>query len=780
MRVGFAASVKRVPNKGGGDQGRRLLPERIGRYDILGELGVGGMAVVYLARAEGIGSFERLVAVKRMHEHLCREDSFVQMFLDEARVAARLHHPNVVAVHEVAEDQGRYFLVMEYVRGEPLSFVLNKAWRGPSAEPFPPEIGALLFAEIADAIDSAHELRDLEGRSLDVVHRDISTRNLLLGYDGLLRLLDFGVVKTQDQTHKTKTGSQKGTVAYMAPEQILGKPLDRRVDIFSLGVVLWETTVGKRLFQAENEFATAARVRQAAVPRPSTVRSGYPPMLEKIVLKALARDPAERYQTARALRDALTEYLGSRPAVLPQHARDYLTRIAPGRLEEKIEAERGALFQNSRRIALPRYASEEVDLESSAGLPEFTMPESARKTAQSDPRDETASQFATERAPGPETSFDDESLSTFDGNTASADASTMQNPRREEETVREGASHSTPGLRGLPPPSSNLRIIASSSPDHFALRSDFPPAPSRSRLVSGLSLEHSTMSSGPVELRPEDLLELSGSLPPSTLPPEGRPSDFPPSDAAPTGRSPPPAPAASFDEPWTSASDPPAGLDSLDDELDENSTADSRVRPLSDLRSTYEQNLISRTPSPSESAIRLPSKSSSRRWVVAGGLLIVASVVAGAALEVYVLSSRRAAARTEEAPPEPAPLPSPRVRLETLSSSAATPAKVSVAPGNDTTATVTAGAANADPPAERPSPVGPRAIVDPEIEIHLSGLPPGAKIDGAAAGPGGVIRVPRSQETTLRITAPGYRAQELKVQPDGPRMIAVKMRRGRR
>lgn len=779
MRVGFAASVESVPNKGGGDQGRRLLPERIGRYDILGELGVGGMAVVYLARAEGIGSFERLVAVKRMHEHLCRDDSFVQMFLDEARVAARLHHPNVVAVHEVAEDQGRYYLVMEYVRGEPLSFVLNKAWRGPSAEPFPPVIGALLFSEIADAIDSAHELRDLEGRSLEVVHRDISTRNLLLGYDGLLRLLDFGVVKTQDQTHKTKTGSQKGTVAYMAPEQILGRPLDRRVDIFSLGVVLWETTVGKRLFQAESEFATAARVRQAAVPRPSSVRSGYPPVLERIVLKALARDPAERYQTARALRDALTEYLSSEPAVLPQHARDYLTRIAPGRLEEKIEAERGALFQNSRRIALPRYASEEVDLESSAGLPEFTMPESARKTAQSDPRDETASQFATERAPGPETSFDDESLSTFDGNTGSADASTLQNPRREEETVREGATRSTPGVRGLPPPSSNLRIIPSTSAqDHSAIRSDFPPAPSRSRLVSGLSLEHSTMASGPVELRPEDLLELSGSLPPVSLPPEGRPSDFPPADAAPTGRSPPPAPAASFDEPWARDSDPPAGLEHLEDDLDEHSTADSRVRPLSDLRSTYEQNLISRTPSRSESAILPQGRSSTRRWLIAGGLLIVASIVAGAALEVYVLSSRRAAARSEETPPEPAPLPSPRVRLEAVSASVAETKSGAAGLAGDTTATASAEAPS--PPPAPPSPAGPRAIVDPEIEIRLSGLPPGAKIDGALAGPGGVIRVPRAQETTLKLTAPGYRPQELKVSPDGPRAITVKMRRGRR
>lgn len=534
-------------SKPGGEQGRRLLPTRIGRYDILGELGAGGMAIVYLARAKGLGGFERLVAIKRLHEHLCREDSFVRMFLDEARIAARLHHSNVVAVHDVSEDDGRYFLVMDYVRGEPLAAVLNHAWRGNSAAGFPSRIAAFLFSDIADALDAAHELRDTEGRSLGVIHRDISTRNLLFGYDGILRLLDFGVAKTEDQSQRTRTGAQKGTVAYMSPEQILARPLDRRVDIFSLGIVLWETTVGKRLFQAENDFATAARVRQASVPKPSTLRPGYPKGLEEIVLRALQRDPDQRFQTAGELATALREFLSEDQAILSSHARDYLRQLIPGRLEKKMELERSA-FLGTGRIPLPRYASEEgLNLEISAGLPEFTLPESARPTArhESNLRDETvttahttmraSSEPAASHAPGDSevTAGQQEPLRTYHGGDHTQDTSTQETLSQhsarfgkvEEETYRDGLA-SSPGVASVPRPGTNLRLPppslsgaqrlpAPQGLDDETVRPSEPRAPPRvsaSRLVSGLELPlERPPSSGLFELRPEDLVEISDS-----------------------------------------------------------------------------------------------------------------------------------------------------------------------------------------------------------------------------------------------------------------------------
>ncbi|MCC7382917.1 MAG: serine/threonine protein kinase [Deltaproteobacteria bacterium] len=593
-------------SKPGGEQGRRLLPTRIGRYDILGELGAGGMAIVYLARAKGLGGFERLVAIKRLHEHLCREDSFVRMFLDEARIAARLHHSNVVAVHDVSEDDGRYFLVMDYVRGEPLAAVLNHAWRGNSAAGFPTRIAAFLFSDIADALDAAHELRDTEGRSLGVIHRDISTRNLLFGYDGILRLLDFGVAKTEDQSQRTRTGAQKGTVAYMSPEQILARPLDRRVDIFSLGIVLWETTVGKRLFQAENDFATAARVRQASVPKPSTLRPGYPKGLEEIVLRALQRDPDQRYQTAGELATALREFLSEDKAILSSHARDYLRQLIPGRLEKKMELERSA-FLGTGRIPLPRYASEEgLNLEISAGLPEFTLPESARPTArhESNLRDETvttahttmraSSEEVASHAAGDneETAGQQEPLRTYHGGDHTQDTSTQETlsqhsarfAKVEEETYRDGLAGS-PGAASAPRPATNLRLAAPSlsgaqrlpAPQGLDDETERPPEPrppprvSTSRLVSGLELPlERAASSGLFELRPEDLVEISDSYdeiesaiprPPtvpdrgpavrpqslrgaSTLPPPGSLLN-PPPPPPPSHAGPPPAPPAS-------------------------------------------------------------------------------------------------------------------------------------------------------------------------------------------------------------------------------------------
>jgi eukaryotic-like serine/threonine-protein kinase len=319
----------------------RPLPVKIGRYRVLCELGQGAMAVLYLGRAVGPGSFERLFAIKMIHEHLCRENAFIQMFLNEARIAARLHHPNVISVYEVDVDQGRYYLAMDYVSGENLALTLKHTWN--RNRPFPFDIASYVIASACEGLHAAHELKDVQGAPLDVVHRDVAPQNIMIGYDGTIRVMDFGIAKAADQVSQTRPGTMKGTVAYMSPEQIRGEPLDRKADIFALGVVLWETTVGKRLFKSTNDINTAARVLRMNVPRPSSLRPGYPERLEEIVLRALARDTNERYQTTRELGEALQDYLLSAGRrVTTSDVESFMKDVFAGMYEQRAEMERKA------------------------------------------------------------------------------------------------------------------------------------------------------------------------------------------------------------------------------------------------------------------------------------------------------------------------------------------------------------------------------------------------------------------------------------------------------
>jgi eukaryotic-like serine/threonine-protein kinase len=288
-------------------------PVRIGRYRVLGELGVGGMGALYLARAEGPGGFERLLAIKMLLPHLCRNRSFVDMFLDEARITAMIHHPNVVQTFEVGEHEGQYFIAMDYVSGETLASMLTHTWK--VGRPFPVDLGAYVIECAAEGLHAAHELRDRDGRAQGVVHRDVSPQNILVGYDGIVRVVDFGIAKAADRLSHTGTGVRKGKAAYMSPEQIRTEAIDRRADVFSLGVLLWETTVGKRLFKAHNEVATIDRVMRKAIPSPRRVHSDYPRELERIVERALERDRDHRYQSARELADDLRSFLSVRSSM---------------------------------------------------------------------------------------------------------------------------------------------------------------------------------------------------------------------------------------------------------------------------------------------------------------------------------------------------------------------------------------------------------------------------------------------------------------------------------
>ena len=258
---------------------------------------------MHLARGEGPVGFCRLFAIKTIHEHYAHERSFVDMFFDEARLAARIHHPNAISVYEVGTDQGLHYIAMDYVNGETLAATTQRTWG--HRPPFPMQLAIHIMEGICEALHTAHELTNNRGQPLNVVHRDVSPQNILIGYDGIPRIADFGVAKATDQLAHTRPGSQKGKFAYMAPEQVLGRDLDRRVDVFALGIILWECITGRRLFKKKSDLATMKRIRKGHVPDVRRFRADAPEALARIVDRALAMDRNDRFETARAFAQEL-------------------------------------------------------------------------------------------------------------------------------------------------------------------------------------------------------------------------------------------------------------------------------------------------------------------------------------------------------------------------------------------------------------------------------------------------------------------------------------------
>lgn len=277
--------------------------QRLGPYRLCLELASGGMASIYLARAEGRTGLHRFVAVKRVHPHLASDPAFVEMFLDESRIASLVQHPNVCSVFDFDSVDGEYYLAMEFLLGEPLSAVFRAMARR-ATEEREPRRAALVARVIADACEglhAAHELRDPSGEPLEVVHRDVSPENVFLTYDGVVKIVDFGVARAAHQRHLTVPGMLKGKLAYMPPEVLRGLKPDRRADVWGIGVVLWELLTGKRLFQRATDIETLKTIAEVHIPLPSDVAPDVPKELDPIVLRALTSDRNLRYATAREL-----------------------------------------------------------------------------------------------------------------------------------------------------------------------------------------------------------------------------------------------------------------------------------------------------------------------------------------------------------------------------------------------------------------------------------------------------------------------------------------------
>jgi serine/threonine-protein kinase len=269
----------------------------IGRYALCGEIASGGMATVYFGRLLGASGFTRTVAIKRLHPQYAKDPDFASMFLDEARMAARIRHPNVVQTLDVVQLEGELFLVMDYVPGESLSRLFRQLRT--QGRLVPRRVGASIVSGALLGLHAAHEARNEQGQPLGLVHRDVSPQNILVGTDGIPRILDFGVAKAAGRAHTTRDGSMKGKCAYMAPEQVTGVPVSRATDIFAAGVLLWELLTGKRLFQAETDAATLMKVMQAEIPRPSSLVPSLPPAWDEVVARATQRSPEQRFATAR-------------------------------------------------------------------------------------------------------------------------------------------------------------------------------------------------------------------------------------------------------------------------------------------------------------------------------------------------------------------------------------------------------------------------------------------------------------------------------------------------
>jgi serine/threonine protein kinase len=269
-------------------------------------LAAGGMARIYIGRSTGIGSFERHVVLKLITPERANDHTAVQMFLDEARLAASLNHQNVAQVFEVGEDGGIHYLAMEYVHGQDLRALLAKA--GSQGTRIPLELALTVVAGAAAGLNHAHERRAADGTPLGIVHRDVSPSNIMIGYDGSVKLLDFGIAKATSRSVETQSGIIKGKFAYMAPEQCRGRDVDRRSDVFSLGIILYEISTQHRCFRADSDFDTMHRIVTGDVVRPTRLVQNYPLELEAIVMKALAVDAVHRYQSAGLLLEALEAF----------------------------------------------------------------------------------------------------------------------------------------------------------------------------------------------------------------------------------------------------------------------------------------------------------------------------------------------------------------------------------------------------------------------------------------------------------------------------------------
>jgi eukaryotic-like serine/threonine-protein kinase len=337
---------------------RERVGQRLGRYELRYLVAQGGMASVYLAQLASGEDFARWFAVKVMHAHLADDEGeFVRMFRDEARLAARIQHPNVCQVLDFGEQDGTHYLVMEYLHGETLSALIRRSWQ--ERGELSPALVATLLAMVARGLHAAHQLRGRDRELLNVVHRDVTPQNMMVLYDGLAKITDFGIARAPGRLAITRPGVLKGKFAYMCPEQVNGEALDHRSDLWGLGVVLWEATLGRHLFRSRSDGETAMKVVEMPIPRPTELLPGYPPALEEIVMSALQRDPGARVSSAERFAARLEAFAREQrerwgPAEIAAH----MATLFVDRLEQRDEMLNADLEELDAGITVVDFPSE--------------------------------------------------------------------------------------------------------------------------------------------------------------------------------------------------------------------------------------------------------------------------------------------------------------------------------------------------------------------------------------------------------------------------------------
>ena len=343
------------------------LPKPFGRYTLLRRIAAGGMAELYLALHRSVAGFEKLVVIKRILPSMTDNRAFIDMLLHEARVAATLTHPNIVHVYDVGEVDGAWFIAMEHIHGEDLVAILGAmAARGLTRFPMEHALGIVLG--VCAGLAYAHDKRDFDGAPLGIVHRDVSPRNIVVTFTGDVKLVDFGIAKSEVLPgEETGSGQLKGKASYMSPEQASGQSVDARTDVFAAGVVLFELTTGRRLFKGQSEFETLKLIVDKEYPRPSELCTGYPPALERIVMRALAKRREDRYPSARDMQADLEAFVREERVAVSAVSRG---RWMEALFVEKLARQSEALF-DMKQLAdeIAREGSDGEDMASTVGPP---------------------------------------------------------------------------------------------------------------------------------------------------------------------------------------------------------------------------------------------------------------------------------------------------------------------------------------------------------------------------------------------------------------------------
>jgi len=518
-------------------------PLIVNRYAIYDRIAAGGMATVHLGRLLGEGGFSRTVAIKRLHAQFALDPDFLAMFLDEARLAARVRHPNVVPTLDVVAKDTEVFLVMEYIEGEPLSALYRVAHERGGRVPV--DFVASLMTGVLEGLHAAHQAKDDQGEPLHIVHRDISPHNVLVGVDGVPRVIDFGVAKALGQVHTTREGQIRGKLAYMSPEQVLGRAVDSRTDVFAASVVLWEGLTGKRLFKAESDAALINLVLHGTIEPPSKHSPDLPRGIDAIVMRGLERDASRRYASADEMAAALSELV---PAAPTRKVGAWVKEVGGRKLVSRAELVR-EIEKQSVSTSVPGREREETPPPSLAATrvrddlspPSRNLPVPHAQALEAPPRSLSATRIA------------EDIVAPSAGGSGSRSAASRSSPSTSS-AVREGSQGSSVGIVAqslLPdaPPARRLGpailgatvgvalVIAAA----VAIRSkSAPPVSTESPFVAVASPPAAPSAASPSASSPDPSPWVSAPATPASSLPVATAAPVPPPSALP----PPSAPAA--------------------------------------------------------------------------------------------------------------------------------------------------------------------------------------------------------------------------------------------